>query len=40
MCGIIGIIGQHQVGPLIVDGLRRLEYRGNDRAGIAPLSDG
>jgi glutamine---fructose-6-phosphate transaminase (isomerizing) len=40
MCGIIGIIGKTDVGPLIVEGLRRLEYRGYDSAGIATLIDG
>jgi glucosamine--fructose-6-phosphate aminotransferase (isomerizing) len=40
MCGIIGIIGKGEVAPLLVDGLRRLEYRGYDSAGIATLIDG
>jgi glucosamine--fructose-6-phosphate aminotransferase (isomerizing) len=40
MCGIIGIIGKKEVSPLLVDGLRRLEYRGYDSAGIATLSEG
>ena len=40
MCGIIGIIGRGEVAPLLVDGLRRLEYRGYDSAGIATLVDG
>jgi glucosamine--fructose-6-phosphate aminotransferase (isomerizing) len=40
MCGIVGIIGRHQVAPLLVDGLRRLEYRGYDSAGIATVSEG
>ncbi|MCU0893297.1 MAG: glutamine--fructose-6-phosphate aminotransferase, partial [Rhodospirillales bacterium] len=40
MCGIIGIIGRAEVAPLLVDGLRRLEYRGYDSAGIATISAG
>ena len=40
MCGIIGIIGRGEVAPLLIDGLRRLEYRGYDSAGIATLVDG
>ena len=40
MCGIIGIIGKKEVSPLLVEGLRRLEYRGYDSAGIATLVDG
>jgi glutamine---fructose-6-phosphate transaminase (isomerizing) len=40
MCGIIGIIGKGEVAPLLVDALRRLEYRGYDSAGIATLSGG
>lgn len=40
MCGIVGIIGNEEVAPLLVEGLRRLEYRGYDSAGIATLSDG
>ena len=39
MCGIIGVLGNHEVGPIIVEGLRRLEYRGYDSAGIATVSD-
>jgi glucosamine--fructose-6-phosphate aminotransferase (isomerizing) len=37
MCGIIGIAGTREVTPLIVDALRRLEYRGYDSAGVATL---
>ena len=37
MCGIIGILGKNQVGPQLVDALRRLEYRGYDSAGIATV---
>ncbi|MCB1537367.1 MAG: glutamine--fructose-6-phosphate transaminase (isomerizing) [Rhodospirillales bacterium] len=40
MCGIVGILGEKQVTPLLVEGLRRLEYRGYDSAGIATLTDG
>jgi glucosamine--fructose-6-phosphate aminotransferase (isomerizing) len=40
MCGIIGIIGRAEVAPLLVDGLKRLEYRGYDSAGVATLVDG
>src|SRR5690606_30754091 len=37
MCGIIGIIGKRDVAPLLLEGLRRLEYRGYDSAGVATL---
>ncbi|MEM6811394.1 MAG: glutamine--fructose-6-phosphate transaminase (isomerizing) [Pseudomonadota bacterium] len=37
MCGIIGIIGQNDVAPRLLEGLKRLEYRGYDSAGIATL---
>jgi glucosamine--fructose-6-phosphate aminotransferase (isomerizing) len=40
MCGIIGIVGARSVAPLLLDGLRRLEYRGYDSAGMASLVDG
>jgi glutamine---fructose-6-phosphate transaminase (isomerizing) len=40
MCGIVGIVGRQEVAPLLVEGLRRLEYRGYDSAGIATLVDG
>ena len=40
MCGIIGIIGNNEVTPLLIEGLRRLEYRGYDSAGIATLENG
>ncbi len=40
MCGIIGILGRHEVAPTLVEALRRLEYRGYDSAGIATVSDG
>ena len=40
MCGIVGYVGPRQAGPLIFEGLRRLEYRGYDSAGIAVLNGG
>ncbi|TRD21490.1 glutamine--fructose-6-phosphate transaminase (isomerizing) [Palleronia caenipelagi] len=40
MCGIVGILGTHQVSPIILEALRRLEYRGYDSAGIATIHDG
>ena len=40
MCGIIGYIGPQPVVPVILDGLRRLEYRGYDSAGVAVVHDG
>ncbi|MET0169611.1 MAG: glutamine--fructose-6-phosphate aminotransferase, partial [Aliihoeflea sp.] len=39
MCGIVGIVGTRPVAPLIVDALKRLEYRGYDSAGVATVSD-
>ena len=39
MCGIVGIAGKHDVAPVILEALRRLEYRGYDSAGIATLHD-
>jgi glucosamine--fructose-6-phosphate aminotransferase (isomerizing) len=40
MCGIVGIVGRSPASPRLVEGLRRLEYRGYDSAGIATLIDG
>jgi glutamine---fructose-6-phosphate transaminase (isomerizing) len=40
MCGIIGYVGKKAASPIILDGLRRLEYRGYDSAGLAVLNDG
>lgn len=40
MCGIVGILGKEPVAGLLVDALKRLEYRGYDSAGVATLDDG
>ncbi|MCH2167791.1 MAG: glutamine--fructose-6-phosphate transaminase (isomerizing) [Oceanicola sp.] len=40
MCGIVGILGDHEVAPILVEALKRLEYRGYDSAGIATVNDG
>ncbi|WP_411817386.1 glutamine--fructose-6-phosphate transaminase (isomerizing) [Hyphococcus sp. DH-69] len=40
MCGIIGVLGSSEAAPQILTGLKRLEYRGYDSAGIATISDG
>jgi glutamine---fructose-6-phosphate transaminase (isomerizing) len=40
MCGIIGIVGAEPVADRLLDGLKRLEYRGYDSAGIATIVDG
>ena len=40
MCGIVGVIGRRAAAPLLLEALRRLEYRGYDSAGIATLVDG
>ncbi len=40
MCGIVGILGRGDVAPALVDGLKRLEYRGYDSAGVCTLHDG
>ena len=39
MCGIVGFIGSLQAYPILVKGLKRLEYRGYDSAGIATMDD-
>src|SRR6202167_3567663 len=40
MCGIVGYVGKKEVVPIIIEGLRRLEYRGYDSAGIAVAGNG
>ncbi|MFV0490321.1 MAG: glutamine--fructose-6-phosphate transaminase (isomerizing) [Pseudorhodobacter sp.] len=40
MCGIVGVLGKHEVAPLLVEALKRLEYRGYDSAGIATVNAG
>ncbi|NJM81968.1 MAG: glutamine--fructose-6-phosphate transaminase (isomerizing) [Tabrizicola sp.] len=40
MCGIVGVLGHHEVAPLLVEALKRLEYRGYDSAGIATVNNG
>jgi len=40
MCGIVGYVGKKQVVPVIIDGLKKLEYRGYDSAGIAVAGNG
>ena len=40
MCGIVGILGKNEVAPLLVEALKRLEYRGYDSAGIATVNGG
>ena len=39
MCGIVGAIAERNVVPILVEGLRRLEYRGYDSAGVAVLQE-
>ena len=40
MCGIVGVLGHHEAAPLLVEALKRLEYRGYDSAGIATVNHG
>ncbi|NNE79357.1 MAG: glutamine--fructose-6-phosphate transaminase (isomerizing) [Silicimonas sp.] len=40
MCGIVGILSDHEAAPVLVEALKRLEYRGYDSAGIATVNDG
>ena len=40
MCGIVGAIAKRDVVPILIEGLKRLEYRGYDSAGIAVLNGG
>src|SRR5262245_66591453 len=40
MCGIVGYVGRAQATPILLDGLRRLEYRGYDSAGLAVIDAG
>ena len=40
MCGIVGVLGNHEVAPLLVEALKRLEYRGYDSSGIATVNAG
>ena len=40
MCGIVGVVGQEPAAPVLMEGLKRLEYRGYDSAGVATLVNG
>ena len=39
MCGIVGAVAQRNVSPILIEGLRRLEYRGYDSAGLAVINE-
>ena len=39
MCGIVGYVGSKQIGSRLIEGLKRLEYRGYDSSGISVISD-
>ena len=40
MCGIVGYVGENSASPILIDGLKKLEYRGYDSAGIAVSENG
>src|SRR5437868_13819581 len=40
MCGIVGAVAQHNIVPVLLEGLKRLEYRGYDSCGVAAIHDG
>jgi len=40
MCGIVGVLGNHEAAPMLLDALKRLEYRGYDSAGLATVNGG
>ena len=40
MCGIVAYIGQYEALPILIDGLKKLEYRGYDSSGVALIDDG
>jgi len=40
MCGIVGVLGNHEAAPMLLDALKRLEYRGYDSAGVATVNAG
>ena len=40
MCGIVGVLGKNEVAPILVESLKRLEYRGYDSAGVATIEHG
>ena len=40
MCGIVGVLGKHEAAPILVEALKRLEYRGYDSSGIATVNNG